>query len=330
MLGISAIGEFGLIERLASLAGHDNSIHGIGDDAAVIDLPGPEYLLATVDMQVEGVHFSLDRTEAGLVGRRAMAVNISDIAAMGGIPEHALVSLALPTDTLTTTVEELYRGLVEEAAQFETHIVGGNVTRTDGPLAIDITVLGHIPKDQLLLRSGARPGDVLAVTGSLGIRAALLRASMAGLDLSRPPWNDWAQRNYVPAPRVSAARALASNRVAHAMMDISDGLAGDVRHLARASGVGVVLDESALPIDAAVRDVADLLGIAPEDLALNGGEDYELLLALPPDAAEEARRLMSGLPLTVVAKVVNEEDGLTIRSGAGERRVLPEAGWRHF
>jgi thiamine-monophosphate kinase len=327
-LTLRDIGEFGLIDRLMAIVGPGDAAIGIGDDAAALGLGGPDYLLATVDMMVEGVHFRLPSSPATDIGRRAIAVNVSDIAAMGGEPRHALISIAVSPDLELTVLEEIYQGLADEAEQYGTSIIGGNTSRTTGPLAIDIVLLGTVPKGEIVRRSGARTGDVLAVTGTLGERAALHLARDAGLDLR--PWREWVGTAAVPRPRVAAARALASRHLAHAMLDLSDGLAGDVHHLCAASRVGAVVDAEHLPVSPQVNAICRALGENPVDLALGGGEDYELLVALAPTAVDLAREIVAPLPLHVVGDVVDADEGITLAGPRGRQGLSAAQSWRHF
>jgi len=293
-----------------------------------VDVGAGDYLLATVDMLVEDVHFRRDRPGAFEVGRRAVAVNVSDIAAMGGEPRFALTSIALPPALPLRWAEGLYRGIRHEADLLGVGVIGGNTARTSGPLTLDVTLLGRVAKPDLVRRSGARVGDVLAVTGTLGgaTAARLLqeRPGGAASDLEE------SRRYSVPEPRVAAGRALASLHLAHAMLDISDGLASDVGHLAEASEVGAVIYEERLPISSPTRRIAQHLSDSPRDLALFGGEDYELLVALPEGAVEPARRALGQLPLTVVGHVLPQEQGVVLERGGGTREPLGAGGWRHF
>jgi thiamine-monophosphate kinase len=317
---LSDLGEFGLIERIALLAPAGREIVGIGDDAAVLPGPPGMYTLATVDMQVEDVHFRLDDRSPGEIGATALAVNISDIAAMGGEPRFALLSLAARPEMATRTIEEVVAGICNLATRFRMGLVGGNLTRTSGPLCIDITVLGDVPCGEILLRSGAQEGDLLAVTGTLGGRAAMRLARDAGIDgVPSIP---------VPEPRVNVARRLAMAGILHAMMDISDGLAGDIMHLAEASSVGAIVDADLIPAAPLAVEFARRLGTSAVDLALGGGEDYELLIALPRTVLEEARALGDAVGLTVIGEVVGADRGLTLRNGTRTRPLV--GGWRHF
>lgn len=319
------VGEFGLIDRISSIVGSPGAVVGIGDDAAVLDQPGSNYLLATVDMLVEGVHFPAGA--AGIaVGRRAMAINLSDVAAMGGTPTAALTSLALPPDTLLARVEQIYHGLSEEAKTFGVAIVGGNVTRTPGPLSLDVVLFGTVAKEEVVLRSGAQAGDVLAVTGVLG-REAARRMTRDRAGSSREKTEPELS---VPEPRVAAGRALASGHLAHAMLDVSDGLGSDLYHLARASEVGAVVYEEALPIALEARTSAAAQGVNPLDLALFGGEDYELLIAVAPDAVQRGAAVLGSVPLYSIGTVLPVDQGVLIEREGGRREPLRAGGWRHF
>jgi thiamine-monophosphate kinase len=319
---LSDVGEFGLIARIAGTVTPGSEIIGIGDDAAVFEGPRDTYLLATVDMHLQDVHFRLADMPARDIGATALAVNISDIAAMGGAPHHALISLALPPRLPVAVIDELYLGMLGMADRFGVSIVGGNITSTPGPLAIDITLLGDVPRDQLLLRRGARPGDLLAVTGALGGRAAIRLARDAGIpDAPAIP---------VPLPQVEIARIIAESHLATAMMDISGGLASDVHHVARASRAGIVIRESELPIAPEATQFAQALGTTATKLALTGGEEYELLLTLPPENVERANHLLSPRALWVIGVVVDQSEGMTLIQRDGTRSPLEAAGWRHF
>jgi thiamine-monophosphate kinase len=327
---VSDVGEFALIERISRIVGRSNAIAGIGDDAAVLDTDGPEYQLATVDMLVESVHFDMDSTDAFDLGRRAIAINLSDIAACGGLPTVALTSLALSPTMPLGFVESMYSGMKQEASRFHAAIVGGNIAKTSGPLCIDVALLGRVPKPELVLRSGARVGDVLVVTGVLGAAAAARLEGRRAQMLTMVESTSSLARVSVPEPRIEAGRLLASLHFAHAMLDVSDGLAADLRHLTGSSGVGAVVREESLPVSISARRVAPSLGCAPVDLALFGGEDYELLAAIPESSVEAARHALGATPLYEVGTVLAPDQGVLLEQTGGKRIPLPEGGWKHF
>jgi thiamine-monophosphate kinase len=297
-------GEFDLIRRLEALLGPPGGgvAIGIGDDAAV--LAGG--LVASVDLLVEDVHFRRSTASLEDVGWKALAVAVSDLAAMAADPVCALVGLGVPRAMAGGEVEELYHGLHDCAATYRCPVAGGDVVAAP-VLTLAVTVLGQAPAP--VLRRGAQPGDLLVVTGELG-------GSEAGRILlergDAPP--SLADRHRRPRPRLAEARRLGA--VAHAMLDVSDGVASDARRLAEASGVRVVVDLDALPLQAGVAAVAPG---PPGVFAATGGEDYELLAAVPPAAA-------AGLPVTVVGRI-EAGTGVTFL-GAGADEGL--AGWDHL
>ncbi|GAC1511915.1 MAG: thiamine-phosphate kinase [Chloroflexota bacterium] len=326
---VSDVGEFALVDRIRGIVGSDMAIVGIGDDAAVLDMEGPDYVLASVDMLVDGVHFRLDDSDAFTVGQRSLAVNLSDIAAMGGTPTYALVSLALPPSLPATIVSRLYEGIREVASVAGVSVVGGNITRTGGPLCIDVAVLGRVARADVLRRDGAKVDDVVAVTGTLGNPAAA-RLTEGMADRLGTEWQEFRREYAVPRPRLHEAQALARSHLVHAAMDISDGLAGDIPHLATAGTTGFLIDAHDLPISNQARRIAQLSGQRAVDLALGGGEDYELLVILAPEALAEAQRLVAPLPLTPIGLVTPASDGLRIAQEDGRVMKWPEGGWKHF
>ncbi len=331
---IKALGEFGLIARLtAGLESRPDVLTGVGDDCAVLDLGGEQVLLATCDAQLDGEHFLRRTATPEQIGRRAMAVNLSDIASMGGWPRYALVSLLLPADLPTAFMDGVYAGLRAEAEQYGAVIVGGNITGS-ATFGIDITLLGQARRGQALLRSGARPGDALLMTGSLGAAAAGLHLLLhPEIDAPASVAAPLVAAQLAPAPRVPEGRLLALSGVVTAMLDISDGLAADLGHLCERSGVGARLDEAALPIPAAARAAAQLVGQSALDWALFGGEDYQLLLTAPPDAVPRLVKTLwiaTGTPLTVIGDIRPPEAGLTLQAQDGSTNPLPARGWDHL
>ncbi|NLG83207.1 MAG: thiamine-phosphate kinase [Firmicutes bacterium] len=329
---IEEIGEFGLIERLrpGCLRG-GGVVRGIGDDAAVLTFTPGALVLATCDMLVEGRHFHRRYFTPYQLGRKALAVNLSDIAAMGGRPRHVLVSIGLPADLGVEYVEEIYRGMKELAAKAAVNVVGGDTV--SAPLLIlDLFVLGEA-YGRYVPRSGAQPGDLLLVTGELGASAAgliLLLAEKANAvppEIARPLFA--AHRE--PQPRLAEGRLLAGE--ATAMIDISDGLASEVHHICGESGVGAVLRAEKIPIGRATREAARLLGRAPLDLALYGGEDYELLFSLPPERAEETASLLrrkTGTAVSIIGECRPREECIRLSYPSGESVPLSPGGFDHF
>jgi thiamine-monophosphate kinase len=306
--------EDATVVRIAELLGSPPAhvLAGIGDDVATL---APD-LVWTVDTLVEDVHFTRAISSPADVGWRALAVNLSDLAAVGAVPLGALVSLTMTAEG-TTDVEPLYRGLAACAEAHGCPVVGGDITR--GPrLVLSVTVLGRTA-GPAPGRGGAHPGDVLVVTGRLGGSAAGL-AIAQGRARAGAAEGALLDRHRRPRPRLDEGRALAP--VAHALMDLSDGIATDARRLATRSGVRLTIDLDALPVDEGVAQVAESLGVAPGVLAATGGEDYELLAALPPERARDL-----GDRVTVVGEVEAGSVGVAFTGSGADRDLV---GWDHL
>lgn len=324
--------EFPLIEDIRRLAGPARLPDrlGIGDDAAAYRPPAPSrWEVVTCDTLVAGVHWSWDWCGPEAAGRRAAAANLSDLAAMGATPERAYCSLALPRGFSGRQARALARGIVLELRRYGARLLGGDTVSTPGPLVVTLTLQGSAPRAELLTRQGARPGDLLLVTGELGASAA----GLAWLKSGRRPAKAFApliRRCLLPAPRLTAGRVLAHTGRVHAAMDLSDGLAGDARRLAESSQVGLAVDADRLPISRLTRAAAERLGRDPLVWALSGGEDYELLFAVRPQAAETVARqlrVFSRLSCTVIGEVTTPRAGLKlVRRG---KTIAWPKGWEH-
>ena len=279
---------------------------GPGDDTAALSWPSGATCLVTTDMLLDGSCFVLAEAGPRRVGRKAMAVNLSDIAAMAGRPVAAVVSVGLPRRGGRALAEQLYLGLRDVADMFDTAVIGGDTNSWNGPLVLSVTVLGEATQRGPVRRSGARPGDWLLVTGPLG-------GSILGKHLDF-------------TPRVREALALHAAAPLHAMIDISDGLAADVNHLCEESGCGAVLRAEAIPITHEARALND--GRSPLDHALADGEDYELVFAVAPDDARTLLRQqpVAGITLVHIGECVNR--GLWLEEG-GQRRLLEPRGYVH-
>ncbi|HEY6097800.1 MAG TPA: thiamine-phosphate kinase [Anaeromyxobacter sp.] len=310
--------EFALIDLFTSALPLRGAgvVVGPGDDAAVLRPAPGEDLVATVDAVVEGVHFGRGFSPED-VGWKALAVNLSDLAAMGARPLYALVALGLPPGTPLRAVRGIARGLGACARAYRTAIVGGNVSRAR-ELSLTVTAIGAVPEGRAVLRTGARPGDLVAVTGTVGDAALGLRPRA-----SRP----LVLRQRRPRPRLAAGRALAG--LVRAAVDVSDGLAQDLGHLCRASGVGARIGLADLPLSPAYRRSARRLR-DPFAPALAGGEDYELVLAVPPQSLARARAAArrARTPLTIVGRFVRG-DGVQVVGVRGEPVPVP-AGHDHL
>ncbi len=309
-------GEFGLIDRLTSREAVEGVKRGVGDDAAVIDYNEEYDLLVTTDMLVEDVHFRFDWSAPFQVGVKAMESNVSDIAAMGGFPRWAFVSLGLKRGGGVELADALYKGFNNSCKRNEFHIVGGDTTRSNRT-TLSITMLGFVEKDQAVLRSNANPGDNVAVTGNLGKAEAGLQSFISGkVSSCRKDHSE-------PVSRLEWGRIL--RRYATSMIDVSDGLAGDVGHICQESGVGVVIDGDSIPISKEVSKFAESLRRSALKWALTGGEDFELVFTYHPDQEEDIRR--SGVEFTNVGKTMKEKKRTLI---IGEKRVSLKGGFDHF
>ena len=302
---------------------------GIGDDAAVVEPEKNRLEVLTVDALVEGVHFDRAFTPPRAIGHRALAVNLSDLAAMGAAPRACLLSLALPPLLSIDDFDAMIEGMTALARQHRVYVAGGNLTRSPGPMMIDVTVTGTAKRRQLLTRDGARPGDELYVTGSVGAASAGL--GMLKSDPSAST-NSCAVRFLYPEPRVRMGLLVARNRAATAGVDLSDGLADAVHQIARASAVGAVVEAEAVPIDAAAHEWFSQHGADPVSSAITGGDDYELLLAVRPRLARRltAARQHGEVPLTRIG-VCTKDPAVLLKCGPGDTQTSPlPGGFHHF
>jgi thiamine-monophosphate kinase len=305
----------------------------VGDDAAVVE-PGRHQGILTADMLVDGVHFDLEATSPHDLGHKAVVVNVSDVAAMGGSPRYGLATIGLPPRVEGAWVMELYGGMREAADECGMALVGGDTSRSDRAV-LSVTVYGEVPSGRAVTRSGARPGDVLVVTGSLGGSAGGLRVVRARADqqkdlLSTEWGRDLLARHERPVARVGEGRTLAEAG-ATAMIDLSDGLSLDLARVCEESGVGARVRVPDLPLAPGLVDLAAATGADPHDLALHGGEDYELLAAVPRDAVDDARRRIVeryGTRVTEIGEVTEGPDVVAVR-GDREEPLEPK-GWDHF
>lgn len=330
-MDLKQIGEFGLIDLLKKDTIHDPTtvVTGIGDDAAVL-LASPRQLqLLTTDMMVEDVHFSLKTTTPWQLGYKSVAVNISDIAAMGGIPRHAVIAIAIPPHINVEFITALYEGMKEICHEHGVNIVGGDTVSSPGGLIINVALLGEVEPTYLLKRSEAQIGDLVVVTGTLG-------NSGAGLELlSRGNWEEYdfawplVTAHLTPRPQVKAGRALAVAGASSAD-DISDGLASEVNEIAAASKVGMRIYADRIPLADALKEAAAVVGKPAVNFALYGGEDYQLLFTISPARYSAALAGEAGIALTVVGEVVAPEEGIRLIGADGASSRLIPGGYNHF
>ena len=326
---VAELGEHALIERIcARLTMPSWVVVGPGDDAAVLTPVRGELDVVTTDAQVEGVHFDRRFVPPTSIGHRALAVNLSDLAAMGAQPRAALLSLMLPDALPVEAVDGLLEGLLALAERHHVAVVGGNITRSPGPLIVDVTAIGSVRRRRMLTRAGARPGDAVYVTGALGDAAIGLKRFQHN-ELSGQ--NDDSEKRLLwPEPRIRTGLLLGRNRVASSCMDLSDGLADAIRQIAQTSSVGMVLDGSSVPVGAAALEWHSRHGGDPLETALTGGEDYELVFTVRPAhqrRLKAVRQQIGDLPISRIG-VVTREPELRI-SAHGSTTPLP-AGFQHF
>jgi len=325
--------EHALIERIRERLGPspDWLLVDVGDDAAVYEPARGLVEVITTDAIVEGVHFDRRFVPARAIGHRALAVNLSDLAAMGAAPRLATLSLMLPPDFPLADFDEMIDGLLALASQARTRIVGGNITSTSGPLKVDVTIIGTVHRRRVLRRAGARPGDDIFVSGVLGDGRIGLELLKAGRGALREAAHLAVARYLHPEPRVRLGLALGRRQAATAAIDLSDGLADGLARLADASGVGFELQAQALPIHPETVAAAGGLGHDPVREALAGGDDYELLFTVSrkrQGALRGVRRHIGDLPLTRIG-TVTKAPGLTVVYPDGRREPIT-GGYEHF
>ena len=332
---IDDLGERRLIERIRQRFSDSQNalVVGIGDDAAVIAPARGSLEVLTTDALVEGVHFDLAFSSFSDVGFKALAVNASDIAAMGATPRLALLSLMLPERLSSDDVDGLLDGFAEMASAAKTTLAGGNITRSPGPLVVDVSLVGSVKPRRVLTRGGGRPGDALYLTGSIGAAAAglaWLRSHPRGSDPETVEMKECVARHRRPLPRLRIGAVAGRTRAASACMDLSDGLADAVRQIAEQSGTGARIDAEALPVHPGATGWFAAQGSDAITATISGGDDYELLLAVPPRFKGRLRNLMrlaQGVAMTRIGELTAERGIGLVRAGRTE--PLP-SGFVHF
>ena len=335
---IGQLGEFGLIDRIKGQfpATQKSTVTGIGDDAAVIDT-GEQFLLVSTDMLNEGIHFDLSFMPLEHLGYKSVAVNVSDIAAMNGLPQHITVSLGLSNRFSVEAVDAFYQGIRYACDDYGVDLVGGDTTASASGLVISVTVMGVVAKDQVVRRSGAQRGDVVCVTGDLG-------AAYVGLQVlerekitfqenpeMQPQLDSYdyvVQRQLKPKARTDIIHDLReSSIVPTAMIDISDGLASELFHIGQQSSVGMRIYEDKLPIDGMTFQTAAEFNISPTTCALNGGEDYELLFTVRP---EDFEKLKNHADIHAIGYTQEPSEGIRMITQGGQVVPIQAQGWNHF
>ena len=336
------IGEFGLIRSLRRHFGRTGHsvLRGIGDDAAVIRPPANRLLLLSTDLMAEGIHFDLTTAAFEDIGYKAAAANLSDIAAMGGVPQHLLVAVAIPGSCGSSEIERLYRGLMHACRLYGVELVGGDTSASRLGLFIGVTVTGFAKPGQLLTRDGAHTGDLLYVTGTLGDSLAGMnilrtrnrgkRGAGGGQHMSHLRY--LIERHLRPTPRIEEGHLLATHHLATAAIDLSDGLAGDLVHVCEESRVGAEIEIAALPLSPACRSYAAAHRLDPAHLALTGGEDYELLFTVSPGNRAKLNQLAqrARYRFSCIGTIRPKGFGLRVKHRNGSSRRLTVASYQHF
>ena len=325
---LSSLGEFALIERIRrGVRAHRSVRIGIGDDSAWVDHPAGSSLV-TADLLIEGIHFNLKWTSPCALGHKSLAVNLSDIAAMGGVPAYAVLSLGIPGNFDSKQIDEFYRGFMRLANRYRVALIGGD-TNVSKSFIISVCVIGH-PAAQPVRRAGASVGDDIYVTGTLGDAALALKFLRRQYPSAKQrEISELLRRHHKPIPRLSAGAVLARQRLATAMIDISDGLVQDLGHICEASRIGAVIWNHSLPLSSAYRAIA---GKAQTREALSGGEDYELLFCARTRHRERIGNLsaQAGVKITRIGTCVAARQKITVLDASGKPLSLRRKGHDHF
>ncbi|MFN8437186.1 MAG: thiamine-phosphate kinase [Cytophagales bacterium] len=336
---ISSVGEFGLINQIASKfkLQNKNTLLGIGDDAAVIDIGNNTVQLVSTDILAEHIHFDLSFTPLKHLGYKAVAVNVSDIAAMNAVAQQITVGLALSSRFTVEAIDELYEGIKLACEDYKVDLIGGDTTSSASGLVLSITVLGTAPKNKISLRNGAKTGDVICVTGDLGAAYLGLKILQREKEVFKDNPNVQPEldgfeypirRQLKPAARVDLVHELNDlGIVPNAMIDISDGLCSEILHICKQSQVGALISEDNLPIETGVYNSFIELNMQPIAAAMNGGEDYELLFTL---SQEDYNKIAKHPDITAIGIIKPKDDGIFLLSKQGNKYPIQAQGWVHF
>ena len=335
---LEQIGEFGLIKRIKTkVSARAEGVRlGIDDDAAAFEPTRGLLTLLTTDCVVEGIHFDPGFARPYEIGWKAMAANLSDIAAMGGIPRIAVVSLCLPRETKVEWVEEVYAGMNELMGRFEGAIVGGDTSASLHDTVITIALCGEVESKRMTTRAGAQSGDIICVTGDLGGSVAglkLLRKEGRGEGKTKERWSHIIDKHLLPLPRIHEARILVAETKVNAMIDISDGLASEIHHLCEMSQTGAKLYLEELPIHPQTAEIAQRHDGSAQQYALYGGEDYELLFTLSPKDVGDVFDIIAketGTSVSVIGAMAEPGQGILLIDEQGRQQPVAFRGYNHF
>jgi thiamine-monophosphate kinase len=330
-LKLKDIGEFGFIERIKDgcLLRDENVISGIGDDCCVFKTSAEVASLLTTDMLVEQIHFLLGAIPPYQLGRKSLAVNMSDIAAMGGTPKEAAISVAIPDTVDLGLLDALYDGMKSVAKEFEVNLLGGDTTASPGPLIINIALVGEAREEEVLYRSGAKVGDVVFLTGPVGSAAAGLDIILKGR--GSDAWGELIEAHHNPHPQIKTGRTIARMKVANSLIDVSDGVAADLGHICTESRLGAIVEEKMIPTTEQFRAYCEKFQEDSRRLSLHVGEDYVLLGTVPAESAAKLQEALefNGCQFHSIGKTV-AESGLRVKSRDGSVEVIGASGWDHF
>jgi len=290
---LTDIGEFGFIESIKDDChfSMETLVKGIGDDCAVIGPYDDRYLILTTDLLIEDVHFIMDQINPVDLGKKSMAVNVSDIAAMGGSPLHSLVSIAVPQSVPFAVLQDIYQGMKDVCRSYRFNILGGDTSASRDRLMINVALIGEVPQKEILYRNGAKKGDRIYVTGSLGDSAAGLKILKGEIKAPGGNKDYFLEAHHLPRPEINIGRRIARSGLANAMIDISDGLVADLGHICQASGLGARIYKESIPLSEELKKLSAVSDFDAYELALYGGEDYKLLFTAPAAKASQLEEL---------------------------------------
>jgi len=337
---VSDNSEFRLIQtirRQSTGPNHSSLLKGIGDDAAIIQFIQNEHLLVSTDLSIEGIHFDLNLTSFHEIGYRATIANLSDIAAMGGIPRYVLTSVAIPPHYSLTDIRAMYRGLLSCCKKYNLQLIGGDTSASKKGMFLGITILGTVERSGALPRCGAKIGDKIYTTGTLGdswagLKLLLSRKKQSKTRIEKRISQFLINRHLRPTPRIDIGRWLSTHRLATAAIDLSDGLSGDLAHICRESGVGAIIDAQKIPISPQCRSFARHRYLDPTSIALEGGEDYELLFTVPAQYQTELEEIENdyGVQITSIGTVEPRKFGMRLKLANGSYRPIVQTSYDHF
>ena len=333
-MSLKEIGEFGFIKKISRgcLIRSDNIIKAIGDDAAAFVTEPEQLTLITTDLLVERIHFLREAISGFDLGYKSLAVNLSDIAAMGGTAKEAFISIAIPDDCQLNYLEAIYEGIKDLAVKYDVNVLGGDTTRSKADLIINITLQGIVPREELLCRDAARPGDVIFSTGFLGDSKAGLHLILNAIEADTATLKALLRAHRVPEPHLREGRFLARQPGIHAAIDTSDGLSSDLAHIAEESRVGARLYADKIPISENLKDFGIRFDFDPLAYALSGGEDYTLLGTISPERADEISNAFKKefkRPLFAIGEITAKKQ-IELVYPHGEAKTLTLTGWDHF